>query len=133
MQFDRIDERERLVEFTLSGEIELRGFIDAVRVAHERCVSSGRWGALFDVRGASGTLTAEERMRLITEVVPGWNRKVVLAVVLADEQFLPSRFGQLAAQNRGVRTVEFKDRETALAWLETVLADEPHDPRLDSL
>jgi len=133
MKFDRIDERERLVEFTLSGEIEFHGFIDALRSAHERCVSSERWGALFDVRGASGTLTAEERARLVAALAPEWNRKVVLAMVLGGEQFLPTRFGQLAAQNRGVRTVEFKERETALAWLTTVLADEPHDERLDSL
>ncbi|MFA6955481.1 MAG: hypothetical protein WC538_06370 [Thermoanaerobaculia bacterium] len=133
MQFDRIDERDRLVEFTLSGEIDLQGLMVALRIAQERCVTSGRWGALFDIRGASGTLTAEERMQLITALLPEWNRKVVLAMLLGDEQFLPSRFGQLAAQNRGVRTREFKEREPALAWLATVLADEPHDERLDSL
>jgi hypothetical protein len=133
MQFDRIDERDRLVEFTLSGEIELEGLMDALRVVHQRCVTSGRWGALLDVRGASGTLTAEERMRLITELLPEWNRKVVLAMLLGEQQFLPSRFGQLAAQNRGVRTREFTEREPALAWLATVVADEPHDERLDTL
>lgn len=131
MKFERIEERERLVEFTLSGIIELRAFMDALVVAHDRCVSSGRWGALFDLRGATGTLMADERARMVAELSPAWNRKVVLAVVLTEEQFLPTRFGQLAAQNRGVRTREFTEREPALAWLASVLADPPHDERLD--
>lgn len=131
MNFGRIVERELYVEFVLSGEINLTGLTAALKAAHDECGKRSRNGALVDLRHAAGTLTAAERSQLVEALAPGWNRALVIAIVLSNEQFLPTRFGQLAAQNRGLRTREFRTSEEAAAWLVSAFVAPPPDESFD--
>jgi hypothetical protein len=125
VQIEKFLNHGRFAEFVLGGSMTLYGLKDLLRQVFAECGRLGIGGAVVDVAGVSGTLTASDRAELVGSLSDELPRGIAVAMVLNDDQFLPTRLGELMAQNRGFRTREFRQREEAVAWLAAALAPPP--------
>ena len=71
---------------------------------------------LIDVRAVPGSVTFLDRYQMGNMAARHLPR-VLLAVLMREDQADPKRIGQLAAQNRGVNAEVFTDPAQAEAWL----------------
>jgi len=117
MNLASVEDRGGFAEFRYSGSLDLAEIARASLSVLVHCQSEGLKGALIDLRETEGTLDPLERIDFARSIAPEWNRDILLAFVLHPSQHVPSRPGELAAQNRGMRTRTFLDHQMATAWL----------------
>ena len=133
MEIESFVERGPTAEVVVRGVVTLEELAGMYRRVFAECSRRQIGAVLVDLSGAEGTLEATERATLVEMLSRELDRGVVLASVLNGSQFLPTRLGQLMAQNRGFRVREFTDREEASAWILSTLAPPPPDTGDDLL
>lgn len=83
----------------------------------EECQGTRKPRLLLDLSGVDTPLTAIDRFELGREAVAFAQHEIQVAVIAAPHQLHSERFGELVAQNRGVKVRVFADRSAGEAWL----------------
>jgi hypothetical protein len=117
LQIERYEIREGHICFLVTGPANMARWVAIHKQAMEICKEHHLNKVMLDTTQVTGPyMNTVDRFRVATEVEKFWDRRMWLALVIAEDQITPDQLGVLSANNRGIRATVFTNQADAATW-----------------